>query len=64
MDLGVGKISLADASGDILKYAQQKLKDAVEKGIVLDVTETKLPALPFEDNSFDAVLFNYVSRTK
>ena len=62
VDFGIGKISLMDASGDILKCARQNLKDAIDNGIIVDITQAKLPSLPYEDGTFDAVLFNYVSR--
>ena len=60
-DLGVGKISLLDASVEMLKIAKEKLKDAIEKNVIGQIIEAKLPALPFEDGSFDAVMYNYVS---
>ena len=73
VDLGVGKVSLLDASVEMLKLATENLKgvptetDAVgeklasEEQHVWDIIEAKLPALPFQDGSFDAVMYNYVS---
>ena len=50
-----------DACVEMLKFAEQKLKDAIEKDIIGEIIGAKLPALPFDDGSFDAVMFHYVS---
>ena len=60
VELGVGKITLLDASKDMLEVAKEKLKDEIEKGIIDKVIEDKMPPLPFEDGSFDVVLFSLV----
>ena len=72
MDLGVGNVSLLDASVEMLKLAKENLKGSTESNSVRekdereeyhvrDIIEAKLPALPFQDGTFDAVMYNYVS---
>ena len=61
IDLGVGKMSLLDASAGMLKLAVEKLKGAIEKNVVDKITESVLPNLPFDEGTFDAVMYNYVS---
>ena len=60
IEFGVGKITLLDASKDMLDVAKEKLKTEIEKGIVDQVIEAKMPPLPFEDGKFDVVLFSLV----
>ena len=60
IEFGIGKITLMDASKDMLAVAKEKLKTEIEKGIVDKVVEAKMPPLPFEDGSFDVVLFSLV----
>ena len=53
-DLGVGKITILDASQELLDFAKEKLR-------INDVaTLAKLPDLPFKDGTFDAAMFNMV----
>ena len=47
--LGVGKITLLDACPKMLSVAKDKLKDAINKKIIDQVVEARLPAIPFED---------------
>ena len=60
IDMGIGKMSLLDASSEMLGFAKEMLKDAVEKNVVDAIIEARLPDFPFEDAKFDAVLFNQV----
>ena len=60
-EMGIGKLSLLDASPAMLFIAKVNLNDAIKQNIVDAVVEAKLPDLPFEDGIFDAVMFNQVS---
>ena len=60
IELGVGKITLLDACSKMLSVAKDKLKDAIDKKIIDQVVEAKLPSIPFEDGSFDMVLYSLV----
>ena len=60
IDYGVGKVTLMDASHNMLSKARDKLKDAIEKKIVDQVIEAKLPKIPVEDGTFDMVLYSLV----
>ena len=44
----------------MLSVAKDKLKDAIDKKIIDQVVEAKLPSIPFEDGSFDMVLYSLV----
>ena len=57
---GVGKLTLLDASEEMLNKARDKLKDAVKQNVVVDIVKAVMPSLPFEDNSFDVILFSTV----
>ena len=61
VEMGIGKLSLLDASPKMLNIAKVKLNDAIKQNVVDTVVEAKLPDLPFEDGIFDAVMFNQVS---
>ena len=61
VEMGVGKLTLVDASPEMLSIAKLQLKDAIKQNVVNAVIEAKLPDLPFEDGIFDAVMFNNVS---
>ena len=61
VDMGVGKISLLDASTEMMNIAKDKLKHAIQQNIVDACVEAVLPDLPFEDGMFDAVMYNNVS---
>jgi ubiquinone/menaquinone biosynthesis C-methylase UbiE len=50
-----------DASGGMLEQAKKKLVNAIDDKIVNSIVQNKLPKIPFEDDSFDAVLFSLVS---
>ena len=58
---GVGKLTLLDASEEMLNKARDKIKDAVKQNVVVDIVKAVMPTLPFEDNSFDVILFSAVS---
>ena len=60
IELGVSKITLLDACPKMLTVAKDKLKDAIDKKIIDEVVEATLPAIPFEDGSFDVVLYTMV----
>ena len=60
IDFGVGKITLMDGSPHMLEKAKEKLKDEIDKKVVDQVIEAKMPPLPFADGSFDVVLFSLV----
>ena len=59
--MGVGKLCLLDASSEMLNIAKHKLEDYIEQNVVDAVIKAKLPDLPFDDGTFDAVMFNHVS---
>ena len=61
VEMGVGKLTLLDASPEMLSIAKLQLQDAIKQNIVNAVIEAKLPELPFEDGIFDVVMFNLVS---
>ena len=58
---GIGKVTLLDASEEMLNKARDKLKDAVKQNIVVDIVKAVMPTLPFDDNSFNVILFSAVS---
>ena len=58
---GVGRITLLDASSEMLSVARDKLKDAIQDNVVAAVVQAKLPDIPFKDGIFDAVMFAQVS---
>ena len=60
IDYGVGKVTLMDASHNMLSKARDKLKDAIDKKIVDQVIEAILPKIPVEDGTFDMVLYSLV----
>ena len=57
---GVGKLTLLDACEEMLNKARDKLKDAIKQNVVVDIVKAVMPSLPFEDNSFDVILFSTV----
>ena len=63
VDMGIGRISLLDASRDMLNVAETKLKDAITKNVVDVGIQAALPDLPFKEGTFDAVMYNLVSLT-
>ena len=60
-ELGVGKISLLDASKEMLDIAKGKLRDYIETKVIDKVIKARLPDFPFSDATFDAVMFNQVT---
>ncbi|XP_045189764.2 demethylmenaquinone methyltransferase-like isoform X2 [Mercenaria mercenaria] len=56
IDYGVGHVSLIDASTGMLEKAKDKLKGAEYARKVVDIVDSKIPPLPFPDETFDAVL--------
>ncbi|KAH3800839.1 uncharacterized protein LOC127839077 [Dreissena polymorpha] len=57
---GVGHVTLLDASSGMLNKAKTKLAEYIASGRVVDITEGKMPPLPYPENSFDVVMFNMV----
>ena len=45
----------------MLRIAEDNLKDEMLENTIHAVVKTELPEMPFEDGSFDAVMFNSVS---
>ena len=58
--MGVRKLCLLDASSEMLNIAKHKLEDNIKHSVV-DIIKAKLPDLPFDDRTFDVVMFNNVS---
>ena len=58
LEMGVGKITLLDASREMLDIAEEKLADAIKTKEIDTVVHSKLPELPFEEETFDAVMYN------
>ena len=59
--IGVGRITLLDACTKMLDVAKERLHDAIKQNKIDAVVEARLPDLPFEDGTFDAVLFSQVN---
>ena len=62
--MGVGKITLLDASQEMLDVAEENLTEAIEGKKIDAVVKTTLPELPFTDGAFDSVMFNQVLNLK
>ena len=60
LDLGIGKVTLLDASPEMLALAEKKLHYAIEDKRVESIAEATLPYFPFGDRTFDVVMFNQV----
>ena len=58
---GVDKVTLLDACAEMLNKARDKLRDAIDQKVIENIVEAKMPPLPFDDGSFDVVLFSAVS---
>ena len=56
LDVRVGGLSMIDASEGMLKAARQK----VENNPSVTILKATIPVLPFEDATFDVVMFNQV----
>ena len=59
LEKGVGKVTLLDASQEMLQIAQEKLGKYLN-GNQAELVQATLPDLPFQDNTFDSVMFNHV----
>ncbi|XP_045169796.2 uncharacterized methyltransferase YodH-like [Mercenaria mercenaria] len=59
-DIGVGYLTLMDASTGMLERARAKLSNYLAQGRVQDMVECRLPPIPVQDDCFDAVMFNSV----
>ena len=62
LKLGIGRITLIDASPGMLTVANENLKRYREKKKV-HIVEATFPPFPFKDNTFDAIMFNQVSNS-
>ena len=58
--MGLGKITVLDASPEMLTVAKEKLNKAI-KDKTANIVEASFPGFPFQDKTFDAVMFNQVS---
>ena len=58
--MGIGDITLLDASQEMLQIAKEKLDKAINTNTA-HIVQATLPDLPFQGNDFDAVMFNNVS---
>ena len=58
--MGLGKITLIDASPEMLTVAKEKL-DRDIKDRTAHIIEATFPGFPFPDKTFDAVMFNQVN---
>ncbi|WAQ94927.1 hypothetical protein MAR_007398, partial [Mya arenaria] len=60
LDQGVGRLSLVDASHNMLNVGSSKLATEIGQGRVLCLEHSRTPPLPFQNGSFDVVLMNMV----
>ena len=58
--MGIGNITLLDASQEMLQIAKEKLDKVVNENTA-QIVQATLPDFPFQENTFDAVMFNHVS---
>ena len=56
IDLGVGHVSMLDASAEMLAVAKEKLAKEIEANTVKDIIQAVLPEIPYKDGVFDAVI--------
>ena len=56
LKMGIGEITLLDASPEMLTVAAENVGQYV-KHKRAHIVEAVIPPLPFQDNSFDAVMF-------
>ena len=61
IEIGVKQVTLLDSSIGMLEKAKDKLDRYIEKGLIGDIIEAKMPPIPLPAKSFDAVMFNVVS---
>lgn len=60
IELGIGHVTLIDASSGMLEKAHGNLEDAIARGQVKGIVNASIPPLPFPDESFDIVFFSLV----
>lgn len=60
LEIGIGRITLLDASTGMLQTAQEKLAKFSAQGRIEAVVDAIMPPIPFLDGCFDAVMFNVV----
>ena len=59
LEHGLGRVAMFDANEGMLERARDKLRAFATPGQVT-VRENRLPAIPYADGEFDAVMFNQV----
>ena len=64
LEAGVGKIYMIDGSEGMLSQSKSKLQNFIDEKRIVDLRKHYLPSLPFEDNTFDVVMFMQVSGLK
>jgi len=60
LEAGVGKVSMLDGSDGMLSRAKAKLQNFIDSKNIVDIRKHLLPTLPFEDDTFDVVMFMLV----
>lgn len=60
IDMDVGRLTLTDTSPEMLYVAKEKLDYAIKNNTVDRIFESNFPPFPFEDGTFDAVMFKQV----
>ena len=60
MKMGIGEITLLDSSPEMLTVAGENIAQYAKHKTAHSV-EAVIPSFPFDDNSFDAVMFNQVN---
>ena len=63
LNMGLGEITLLDASPEMLTVAKEKL-GKYTKYKKAHIIEATFPPFPFKDDAFDAIMFNQVSKNK
>lgn len=61
LEYGIGVVSLLDASVAMMDKAKAKLEIEIKAGKIGSIVQATLPEIPFEDGTFDVVVFNTVS---
>ena len=64
LEAGVGKIYMLDGSEGMLSQSKNKLQKYIDEKRIVDLRKHYLPSLPFEDNTFDVVMFMQVCKVE
>ena len=64
LDFGVGHMSMIDGSAGMLQKASAKMTGEITRGQVKDVRQHVMPTIPYQDGTFDAVMFNMVGQAE